>query len=927
MENIIELQYRDKQNWVTVDGIITNWTNYSKKYKQERIQPFYVAPAVVTDTWNGRAFDLQFINWESYFFELSLKESEVHQLNKLKACSDIRIIEYAKNEAGLYITKTYIPDLSSPELFIISEPTRANKTSSWKTSIIFKVNRTVINKGDSIDQTNQLKFTTAEWNLQSETLPPANTNIFAVMTSTRIGVINAGSLQTFDYIAGSWQAVGNALATGYTTQSIAIVSLNIDNVVIFVDTTDKLAKYTFDGTDWTLTGNVFTFAAAKDVPAIAKLDIASVAVFDATSKLLETYTFDGNDWTKTGNSLAITIASLASIAISGLTSTSIAYIDSVNSELRIYDWDGTDWTLDFATAIVIGDNILLTALSSTEIAVIDDDNQTLKQYTSTGSAWSQTLDILALNETGYNSISTLDATSVVAGLEDGSIEWLEASETILVDVDYKEVTSLTATRIATVNWNDSPGGIIQAYDYASSVWSAVGNSFATAYTSTDKHVITALNSSVIAIFDPSGYLTTYTFDGTDWTKTGNSLNIGASVVSGICTIDSVNIALYNSSALETYTWDGTDWTLDGNPLSVSTGVGADPSLSNLSATEIVFIDSVNKEIRRYSWAGTDWMLDFATSVAGGSSLFVAGLSSTEIAYIDANNDILQKYIISGSSWVTYGSEFNGLSTTNELISMVSLNEDSITLFDGSSQALYNYSLSDINLNSFNNFESGVFSYYTDFDVIPWNKETEQIIVEWYDGTEKLLQTVNKAGYQMVMYFTSSEIDEFMLNYKQAGTATINGVAVTEKEIEVAPMGEDYIKVILKGVAVTTVSDFNVSPNETYTLAITINSVTTDFKTDWQPTLISEQPIINNANNQTGINIPTKRISKTVKQLKFYLNESEAFDLKNQFELHGSAVTLDAVPVLESRPIDPTKKGVDIYEVEVNCMISTGNNYE
>ena len=413
-----------------------NWDNYSKKFKDERLQPYYVAPLVVPDAWNGKEHEVQHTSWTSFYFEMFLKESEIHELQKIKSCSDIKIIEYSRTTAGLIITKTYTLDLSSPEMLIISEPERVNMTSSWKVSVIFRTDRTVINKGDSILQTNELKFTTSEWNQLSSTLPPAGTNIFAAMTSTRIGVMNAGNLQTFDYIAGSWQAVGNALATTYTTQAIAMVSLNIDNVVVFVDTDDKLIKYTFDGTDWLVTGNVFTFAASKDVPAIAKLTSSIVAVFDATAKVLETYTFDGTDWTKTGNSLAITIASLASIAIAGLTATSIAYIDSVNSELRIYDWDGTDWTLDFATAIVIGDNIVMSALSSTEVAMIDDDNQTLKQYTSNGSAWSQTLATLALTDDGYNSISTLDQFSMVAGLEEGTIEWLFISSTIVPIVTY-----------------------------------------------------------------------------------------------------------------------------------------------------------------------------------------------------------------------------------------------------------------------------------------------------------------------------------------------------------------------------------------------------------------------------------------------------------------------------------------------------------
>jgi hypothetical protein len=935
-DNIIEIQYRDKLNWISIDGTITNWTNYSKKYKDERIQPYYIAPVVVPDTWNGKEHEIQHTSWTSYFFELFLKESEIHQLATLKSCSDIRIIEYSKTDAELIITKTYIPDLSSPEIFIIAEPERASQTSSWKTSITFRTNRTVINKGESVSGTNELKFSlSSEWQKVSETTSPALVNIIASMTSTRIGVINAGVLTAFDYINYEWTQVGNSLDTTYNTQEIAIVSIDIDNVVIMVDTDDYLAKYTFDGEDWTLTGNVFTFAAAKDVPAIAKLDSETVAVFDATAKLLETYTFDGTDWAKVGNSLAITIASLASISISGLNTTSIAYTDSVNSEIRIYDWNGTDWTLDFGTAVTVGNNVLLTSLSATNIVYIDVDNKTLKQYVSSGSAWSQTKDTLTLDNDNYNSLSTLDNESVIGGYEDAVAEWSLISSTIPVIGAPIDITALTSTRIAAVSWTFAPIGTLQAYDYVSGDWELVGNALTTDYSSSaGRQVITTLTSSLVAIYDYSGFLTTYTFDGTNWSKVGNSLNIGTADGYAITYIDSTHIALYrgdSANTISTYVWNGTDWAQTGSTLSLVTGSGSRPDMGTLSATSVVFVDSVTKKIRKLDWNGSAWSTAFTTSVVATNPLMVTALTSTKIAFVEASNDSrsIQAYQISGSAWVTDG---NALSSgVKGMKSITSLDSNTIAVSARYTdiRSINNYDLGDTNLNSFDNFDSAI-RYFSDFDVIEWNKPTESVNIEWYDKTTRLAQTINKTGLQFLLYLSPSDLEVFMSAFKGSSSATINDVTVTEMEVEPAQIADDYMKIILRGVTTSTITNFDVSPLSTYNIRIVKDAVTYNYYTDYPPQLISQAPDISRYSNETGVDTPVKNISKTVSQAKFFLNEADAFSLKKRFELFGT-VTLNfglasAALVLESVNVKPNQIGVDLYEVEVPCLTDATVKY-
>ena len=935
-DNIIEIQYKDKRNWVSVNGIKTvNWDNYSKKYKNQRLQPYYVAPVVVPDSWNGKEHPVQHTTWTSYYFEMFLKESEIHELNKLKSCSDIQIIEYSRTSAGLIINKTYILDLSSPDMLIISEPERISTTTSQKVSVIFRVDRTVVNKGASILNTNELKFTTAGWELLTESTSLAGTNIIAALTESRMASVNAGVLRVYDYSLGVWTQTGNAFSTGYTTQGVAIVSLNIDSVAIFVDTDDKLEKYTFNGSDWSLTGASFSIASAKVDPVIAKLTNASVAIMDGTHKNLETYTFAGATWTKTGNSFPITIATAGTISISGLNATSIVYTDSVNSEIRIYDWDGTDWTLDFATAIVVGDNILLTALSATTIAYIDVDNLTLKQYTSTGAAWNETNTTLTLTGSGYNSLSTLDSGTIVTSAGAFIRRWEALSYTQLgVSVKYA-VAALTGTRIATVSWGAAPSGVIQAYDYVSGAWVAVGNPFTTEVTDTGMKDICKLASAgtAIAYVTSTNKLIKYTFDGTNWTKSGNTLSIPVSgSYNKISYLTDDNIYMYSegSDELSQYYISAGTWTLRGTPLIIAADTGSSPVISRLSTVAVIYIDAVNKLLSHYSWNGAIFSLDFSTSVGVGSNIIISdifyGVGTTEIALIDSDNNLLYRFEIVGSSFVQKGDSLallNGNYISMDYLGYLYDGDSwgaNIIVFDDLNKRLNQYSTEELYFNRYSNFETGSFSYFSDFDVIGWNKPTENTTVEWNNKTIRLAQTINKPGYQFLLYLSQAELEVFMDNYKSSADISINGTSVTEVEIEPIQIANDYMKIILRGVSSVDITDFDICPLSTYNLRIVKDAVTYNFYTDYPPELISVTPDIKRLTNETGVATPTKNISKTVKKVKFYLTEDEAFLLKLRFELFGT-VTLDAVPVLEAGNVKPNKIGVDLYEVEVDCLIA------
>lgn len=220
------------------------------------------------------------------------------------------------------------------------------------------------------------------------------------------------------------------------------------------------------------------------------------------------------------------------------------------------------------------------------------------------------------------------------------------------------------------------------------------------------------------------------------------------------------------------------------------------------------------------------------------------------------------------------------------------------------------------------------SYYSDFDLLKWNKPEENINVPWSDGSERLLQSTNKTGYQVLLYLNNSDLETFIGNVKTSTTNTINTIPITEIEYDLTEIGENYNKIIIKGVASTNVINFDVSPSSTYDLQIIDTQstpVTHNFYTDFIPKLISEAPVKSTFANSGGINNNARNISKTVKQLTFFMTETNAFELKKRFEL-GGTITIDSVPVLESRAVTPELIGTDVYKINIDCLISTTKSY-
>lgn len=640
---IIEIKYKDKLSWESVSGNVTDWTNYSKKYKNERVQPFFVAPEIVPDRWNGVDFDVQHLTHDAFSFSMFIKESEVKNIVQMKSCSDIQILEYTENDNGAILNKTYILDLQKSDYFQISEPEKVNNTSAFKVTITFRTNRTIIDK----------------------TIPVDNLNYVDLIESDNIFLTNQSPiLQSYD----------------------VIISLSENACVIMKS--NQIFYYQRIGGNWISKGNS-KYLGGDSEASITKLTSNRIAYLNGNQGLLTCYEFDGKEWNQVGN-----------------------YIDI-----------------------------------------------------------------------GFP--------------------------------DKMAISNLTENRIA-----------------------------------------------FIQLYGTTGSIVAYDFDGTDFTPAGSAYMLGT--------------------------------------------IGNYFSIARLADNRCV-IYYTGPLLKVLEFNGSTWITESSNSITASSYATIAALSATRIVFSSNYDTDIYIYDYNGSIWT----EFTSLISPPPVLSLAALND---------------FEFVNCDFDTINTYSIGKYRYYSDFDVLNWTKEVDDIKVQWSDGTEKIAQRINKSGYQFLHYLTNAQKLLFIERFKATDAININGITITEVEIEQAEIAIDLYKIVVKGIYETIVNNKTLTVNNTYHLQIT-NSVfgVVDFYTDYPPELISEAPVINSYTNDNGIATQTKGISKVVKQVKFYLSEAKAFYLKQNFEIVGTK-TLDNVPILESREVVPTKLGIDLYEVIVNCVFSAVVNF-
>lgn len=470
---IVKIQYRDKQNWEKkVKGEVIDWTNYSEKYVNDRVQPYYVQPINITDPWNGKESIIQQTTWTAYYFEFYIQENGINFVQQLSTCSDIIITQITQDSSGNNIKTIYDDiDLVSAENLEISEPERIESTSSWKVSIIFRTGRIVINKALPILNTNNVSFQNSEtWQFKSG-------SPFQMDVHTKIDALDSFSiahttwtgddqyLTKYENINGTWAIVGNTLTENFGGLQVYrdVTSLDANSVAIVFGS--EVAKYSFDGTDWSLVGNRTSIPAVSFPNArITSLTDSRIAIIDTEGELI-VMDFDGTNWSQVGSTFNIPAGGSGARDITTLTSSKIAYIDDISSVLRSYDFTGTTWTLDKNLSISTNGAVSVGTLSSTRVVTNVRDGaftfNGVRSYELTATGW--------VEESGFLAIPALTLYPDITGLD-----YFNAFVTTAVDTgiynydasvyysDFDVIDWVKLTEDVFSNWKGNNSEVVQS---------------------------------------------------------------------------------------------------------------------------------------------------------------------------------------------------------------------------------------------------------------------------------------------------------------------------------------------------------------------------------------------------------------------------------------------------------------------------------
>lgn len=259
-------------------------------------------------------------------------------------------------------------------------------------------------------------------------------------------------------------------------------------------------------------------------------------------------------------------------------------------------------------------DIKATALNETTVATINGNN--LGTYNWNGSSWVLVGTRLNISSLGWPSISTLNSTDIALADENlngirvyrwnGSV-WTRIGNVFSLSSSFISIDSMTSTRIAHVNAN---GDLLKAFDWDGTDYTQVGSSFSLPSTSFGRLEIAALNATDIVYIDETNWdLTTYRFNGSTWSKIGNSLAITGTpshweiIAMNSEAITVVDVGNTTADIIRSYKWDGTNWTSYGTTFSVGNLSGsAYCAMAKLNSTDFFYLDSYfdNMKLMRYS---------------------------------------------------------------------------------------------------------------------------------------------------------------------------------------------------------------------------------------------------------------------------------------------------------------------------------------
>jgi hypothetical protein len=218
------------------------------------------------------------------------------------------------------------------------------------------------------------------------------------------------------------------------------------------------------------------------------------------------------------------------------------------------------------------------------------------------------------------------------------------------------------------------------------------------------------------------------------------------------------------------------------------------------------------------------------------------------------------------------------------------------------------------------------TYRTNYVINEFTEDDEPVEIEFPDGTNKIGKTVTRRGKTFVTFLNKSESAGLKEDLQRATSILLDSSNVLEKRpLEVEELNVDYDKCTFSGITSVLTTYFNLTPSNTYNLRIIYKGVTTNYYTDFDIELISQEPDRTVLDQNDGTKSDSRVVSFIVQRATFYLDQTDAFNLKQDFETFGT-VTLDGTTVLESANINPTKLAPDLYEVLVDCKVEADPKY-
>lgn len=930
----IKIVYKDKQDWTReLDGAVIPMTTLSTKFKEGRVQPAWVNPEVTIDTWNGKNIEVQHERWDSHSFQIFVKESEIHEINRIKSCDDITIYDYSKDDSGVIVNNTYVLDLTTSDMFQIDDPERAADTTGWIINITFRTNRTVINKALPVLKTNTVQISTDSFEFLSSNDADGGIDLIAALSEDSIVVYNSGIIQKWELNDGAWVKDGNTYNTGYTSELVDICALSNSTIAIIADTVDELSTLLFDGVDWTLSGNTLTLANSITSPKITSIDTYVIAKVDSEYKYIETYTFDGSDWTLTGAALALSATAVTTLALLSYDTDKVVYVNDVDSELITYTWNGSVWTNSYNDSITVGANIFLSYISTTNVALLDKDNGLLISYVTSGTAWTESFstpvtgDPISVAGLGSNVIVIAKYNLVNSFSKLSEIAIADTVESItLIDDDLAVIIFLGTSNEVKVK--------AYTYDEVLDTWTQEGNEFDTGYTAVADYeckVVTLSTTAVALLFSDNdnpitplyygSVLVTLSWDGTDFAQVGNAYeSMFIRIEASMCALSSsvVVAATYNGDSftlLKALSWDGTDWT-EEHSLNSYISWRAETKLATNGTNYFITIDYNSKRINQWYWSGSalsfvtyspldalDFFYHDVTSVAANTAQIVDVSLSSISNYVRA--DAGSTFLHENSSSITKSSQPNiAKFDDNKLIVAVD-NE------------LIIYELLSTLDNKLDNYDAGLKIFYSDFDILDYNKLEDPLKVQFPNRVEKIWKQVNKSGYSVLLFLSPEDYNLFIDSYKKYNNLYINGVEILELDVEDTEIGQNLIKLIINGVSEISPYVKNIAEDETYSLNMNTGSII--YYTDFPP--------VSSIRDVEKVNINwSDGTIKTLQVIRRLTQEIAIFAVDKQTIINDlftyTDVKIGSTPLSE---ITTSVEELDIgsYKINVNGVTSVG----